>query len=281
MRTQAVTSIVAAWARREDSATALERAKAETNLATRSAALEAIVRVAISRGNVEMFEEALKEITTDDLIQRCRAEAVPLIYANSGRQAVDALIESLRDVNTKEQASTQLALVLVREHRLSEAEKVIAGIQLGKVEAAITLATAVAHTGDLDNAERLARQIGEDRLRDRCLKAIARSAAELDQFDRAEYFAREIVKPEVTALTLAAIARVSYRAGGHDRGIALATAAEDLYRDHAKQRRTSRALQAMATALADIDDAHRAWRLLKAITDQVQGTCKVGNSASV
>ena len=36
---------------------------------------------------------------------------MPLIYANSGRQAVDALIESLRDVNTKEQASTQLALV--------------------------------------------------------------------------------------------------------------------------------------------------------------------------
>jgi hypothetical protein len=77
-----------------------------------------------------------------------------------------------------------------------------------------------------------------------------------------------IVKPEGTVSTLAAIARVSYRIGEHERSLALAAAAEDLYRNHSKQTRTSRALRLMATSLADIGDGRRSWILLNAITER-------------
>jgi tetratricopeptide (TPR) repeat protein len=268
-KTRAVASIVAARARIGDAVTAFERAKMELDPATRSTALEALARVVSSRGNLEMFEEVLAEISDRAIVERCRAAAATLIYANGGREAVDALIESLADPSARAQASIQLTLALVDDHRLPEAEQVVARTRIGTGEATIALAIAVADTGDLDNAERLAKQISEERPRAQCLGAIARRAAALGRFDRAEYLAREIVKPEGIAATLAAVARVSYRAGGHDRGLALAAAAEELYRDNAKQRRTSRALQAMATALADTGDARRAWKLLKAITDKV------------
>jgi hypothetical protein len=269
MKTQAIASIVAARARKGDTAIALARAKEERDPAVRNAALVALARVTASRHDAKTFEEALRDITNAAIVERCRAESAALVYSNGGRQAVDRLVDSLTEVNAKTQASLELALALVADHQLRDAEDIITEIQSNKPETAITLATAVADTGDLDNAYRLARQISDDRLRDRCFDAIARSAAELGQFDRGEYFAREIAKPEGAAHALAAIARVSYRAGGRDRGVVLATAAEALYRDHAKQRRTSRALQAIATALADIDEAQIAWRLLKSATDQI------------
>lgn len=268
MKAKAVASIVAARARAGDSATAFARAKQESDPAGRDAALDALARVVDSRGDVTMFEAVLDEIGDKAVVERCRAGSAASLYARDGRDAVEELIASLQDARAKAKASMDLALALVRDQRLPDAERVVADGQLGVSDAAITLATAVADAGDLDNAERLARQIRREERRDRCLGAIARSAASLGRFDRAEYFAREISKPEGTAVTLAAIARVSYRAGGQDRGLALAAAAEELYRSHAKQMRTSRALRAMAAALANVGDARRSWNLLKAITDQ-------------
>ena len=267
MKARAVASIVAARARSGDSATAFTRAKTEPNPIARTAALEALARVVGGQGNLEMFEEIVGEIRDEVAVERCRAASIALVYTKGGRRAAEDLIASLPDQRIKEQASVNLALALARDHRLADAKQVVADVQFGAADAAIMLATAVADTGDLDNAAQIAKQIRNDERQALALAAIARSAAELGQFIRAEYLAREIVKPERAARALAAIARVSYRVDGRDRGFALA--AEKLYRNHAKQMRTSRALRAIAISLADIGDAHRSWKLLRAITDQV------------
>jgi hypothetical protein len=267
-KAKAVASIVAAQARMGDPATALTRASAELNPLVRQVALDALARVIAARPDSEIFDDVLAEITDDVVVERCRAGSTGSAYARDGRHAADELIASLHGIRAKDEARIQLALALVRDDKLPEAERVIAKVQQDATNAVIALAAAVADMGDLGSAQRLADKISEREGRSQCLGGIARSAARLGRFDRAEYFAREIPKPGGVAITLAAIARESYRAGGHARGRELAVAAEEQYRDIARLGQTSSALRVMSTCLADIGDVHRAWNLLNVITNR-------------
>jgi hypothetical protein len=269
MRAKAVAAIVVARARTGDFEIAFGRAKEELDPIVRNAALQALARVASSRADFEMFENVLGEISDAAVVEWCRGDSADSVYSYGGRDAVEALIASLHDLRAKETASVFLAISLAHDNQLSDAEEIISHIQLTPTEAAISLATAVADMGSLESAERLAKQIRKPEGKAHCLGAIARSAAQLGRFDRAEYFAREIDKPEGSAVALTAISRVSHRAGDRQRSVALAAAAEDLYRNHSKQTRTSYALRVMAMVLADIDDVHRSWNLLTAITEEV------------
>jgi hypothetical protein len=268
IRAQAVAAIVAAHARSGDTEIALDRAKSETERAVRVAALEALARVTESRRDLAMFEVAVGEIDVPAIVDSCRAESVAVIYASDGLEAAEALIATLRNRRAKDRGWVQLALGLARDRRLTEAREAVANVVLAPTEAAITLAKAIAESRDFENAERMAKDIHKPEGRAHGLGAIAQIAATLGEFDRAEYLARQIAKPEGTAVSLAAIARVSYRSGSPDRAYELAAAAEKLYRDRGKVLRVSRALQAIATALAAIGDVSRSVKLFDLITEQ-------------
>ncbi len=264
-RKRALASIAAAWARTGKPEAALARAKEESIVPVRDAALEAIARVVIAQGDLVTLQSILGHITDGQIADRCRAHSVGLVYSSSGRQAADGLIASLAQLSARDQASVNLALALARDGKTDDAESIVAEVSARVGEAPIALAVAVAATGDVTGSMRLATRIRKEDRRARCLAAIARRSAELGQFDRAEYLARQITNPERAASALAALARVSYRMDRQDRGFA--AAAEEMYRSHARQRRASRAFRALAAALADVDDVRRASRALASISD--------------
>jgi hypothetical protein len=128
-----------------------------------------------------------------------------------------------------------------------------------------TLAEVLHRTGDVDEAERVARSI-TSASQSSALMALAKAVAQAGDLDRAERIARSITNPGCRADTLAEVAEGAALADDCDRAVALLREAEETTRSITDNFQQMRALANVAGGLARASDLDGAERIARSIT---------------